>query len=101
MKPYPFALLNHLTLPVMRIVLLPACYGGGVVPRHGTKKKAASCGLSLSAPGPPGVAEIILELREYAKSLAERLRQDRHRRSRTRTGRAGLRAGVDRRHGAY
>jgi hypothetical protein len=28
------ALLNHLTLPVMRIVLLPACCGAAVLPRH-------------------------------------------------------------------
>jgi hypothetical protein len=28
------ALLNHLTLPVMRIVLLPACYDVGEWPRH-------------------------------------------------------------------
>jgi hypothetical protein len=68
------ALLNHLTLPVMRIVLLPCLLGRhvftlrGPVPRlrrrvielasapvAEAKKKAALCGLSLSAPGPPGV----------------------------------------------
>jgi hypothetical protein len=52
------ALLNHLTLPVIRIVLLPACCDANrVVEQYkGQKKRAAVCAaLSLTAPGPPGV----------------------------------------------
>src|SRR3954468_874403 len=44
------------------------------------KKRPRVCGLSLTAPGPPGVAKIILELGRYAKSPPECLRQDRYRR---------------------
>src|SRR6476619_1958637 len=33
MNPYPLALLNHLTLPVMRIVLLPVLPGRDTTPR--------------------------------------------------------------------
>src|SRR5206468_406822 len=37
------------------------------------KKKGRVCGLSLTAPGPPGVGEIILDFAPHAKSPAERL----------------------------
>jgi hypothetical protein len=40
MNPYPFALLNHLTLPVIRIVLFLACWWH-CHQNFRTKKKAA------------------------------------------------------------
>jgi hypothetical protein len=40
-----------------------------------SKKKGRNvCGLSLSAPGPPGVGEIILDFLSYAKSPSECVR---------------------------
>src|SRR5436190_11748211 len=64
------------------------------------KKKAALCGLSLTAPGPPGVDWIILDFAVYAKSVAQRIQQDTHRRSGPRPRRSRLRTGLDGRHGA-
>jgi hypothetical protein len=63
MKPYPFALLNHLTLPVMRIV--PALRKSRRKPPHCPlvaffasatrgQKKTATCGRNLDA-RPPNV----------------------------------------------
>src|SRR5205823_9950528 len=65
---------------------------------RGKKKGRKFCGLSLSAPGPPGVQKIILDFAPYAKSPAECLGQARNRRPRAWPCRAGVRARLDRRH---
>jgi hypothetical protein len=63
----------------MRIVLLPVLLGRDQVAPEpapadlpGQKKRPRVCGLSLAAPGPPGVDEMILNFCQYAKSPAER-----------------------------
>jgi hypothetical protein len=67
----------------MRIVLLPVLLGRDTTSRPKStlagwpaagKKKGRVCGLSLAAPGPPGVSEMIVDFADYAKSPAERLR---------------------------
>src|SRR5215472_19131152 len=93
----------------MRIVLFPLATTPTVrrvvettpAPVAEAKKKAASCGLSLSAPGPPGVRKIISDFGVYAKSPTERVGQDGHCRRSPRPRRPRLRARVYRRHGAH
>src|SRR5260221_2252809 len=94
MNPYPFALLNHLTLPVMRIVLSYVLRPGLAVgslnqprPQHwvrSKKKGRVFAAFPLRRQARPASREIILDFHSYAKSLTERLRQDRHRRLGTR-----------------
>src|SRR5918995_4268010 len=58
MNPYPLALLNHLTLPVIRIVLCPTCYSRSWCaasptdprcPGRGAQKKPAGGALTREA----------------------------------------------------